>query len=81
MGWHAGWNWFAGVGFGVPITGLDVHLPALLVKFVPSGPDYLTGGFDGPEGSILTLAMLVIASLSVFLLPASEPPKLIASAV
>jgi membrane protease YdiL (CAAX protease family) len=77
MGWHAGWNWFAGVGFGVPITGLDVHLPALLEKLVPIGPHYVTGGFDGPEGSVLTLAMLVIASLLVFALPANEPPKLV----
>ena len=73
MGWHAGWNWFAGVGFGVPITGLDVHLPALLQKLVPVGPDYLTGGLDGPEGSVLTLAMLAIASLTVLTLPAGIP--------
>jgi hypothetical protein len=81
MGWHAGWNWSAGVGFGVPITGLDVHLPALLVKLVPIGPNELTGGFDGPEGSVLTLAMLVIASLSVLALTANEPPKLAAAGV
>jgi membrane protease YdiL (CAAX protease family) len=81
MGWHAGWNWFAGVGFGAPITGLDVHLPALLEKLAPIGPDYLTGGFDGPEGSVMTLAMLVIGSLSVFALPANGPPKLVAPGV
>lgn len=73
MGWHAGWNWFAGVGFGVPITGLDVHLPALLVKLAPVGPDWLTGGFDGPEGSLLTLALLALASLLLFLIPVNRP--------
>jgi membrane protease YdiL (CAAX protease family) len=76
MGWHAGWNWFAGVGFGVPITGLDVHLPALLEKLVPIGPDYLTGGFDGPEGSVLTLALLAAASLYLLVVPATERPML-----
>ncbi|HEY6814664.1 MAG TPA: type II CAAX endopeptidase family protein [Croceibacterium sp.] len=81
MGWHTGWNWFAGVGFGVPITGLDVHLPALLEKLVPIGPDYLTGGFDGPEGSVLTLALFAIASLALFALPANVPPKPVASGV
>jgi membrane protease YdiL (CAAX protease family) len=81
MGWHTGWNWFAGVGFGVPITGLDVHLPALLEKLVPTGPDYLTGGLDGPEGSVLTLAMLAIASLSMFALPANVPPRRVAPGV
>lgn len=69
MGWHAGWNWFDGVGFGLPITGLDVHLPALMEKLVPIGPDYLTGGFDGPEGSVLTLAQLSAASLLLLIFP------------
>lgn len=81
MGWHTGWNWFAGVGFGVPITGLDVHQPALLVKLVPIGPDHLTGGFDGPEGSVLTLALLALASLALFVLPAKVPPRPVAPGV
>ena len=72
MGWHAGWNWFDGVGFGLPITGLDVHLPALVEKLVPIGPDYLTGGFDGPEGSVLTLAQLSLASLLVLVVPLAQ---------
>ncbi|MEO8455860.1 MAG: type II CAAX endopeptidase family protein [Sphingomicrobium sp.] len=78
MGWHAGWNWLAGVGFGVPITGLDVHLPALLETLVPVGPDYLTGGYEGPEGSVLTLFLLTFASMLVFALTANAPPKLVA---
>jgi membrane protease YdiL (CAAX protease family) len=53
MGWHSGWNWLLAVGFQVPITGLDVKLPALLVKLTPIGPDSLTGGAQGPEGSFL----------------------------
>ncbi|MEZ0244135.1 MAG: lysostaphin resistance A-like protein [Sphingomonas sp.] len=63
MGWHAGWNWFAGVGFAVPITGFDLRLPALLVQLTPSGPDFLTGGPAGPESSILTIGMLAVATL------------------
>lgn len=81
MGWHAGWNWFAGVGFGVPITGLDVHLPALLERLVPVGPAYLTGGYDGPEGSVLTIALLATASILVFALSANQTPKLVAAKV
>ena len=81
MGWHTGWNWFAGVGFGVPITGLDVHLPALLETLVPVGPDYLTGGYDGPEGSVVTLTLLAIASLLVFALRANGPPKFVVPGV
>ena len=46
-------------GFGLRVTGLDAHLPALLVTLVPSGPGYLTGGVEGPEGSLFaSLALL-----------------------
>ena len=69
MGWHAGWNWFTGVGFGVPITGLDVHLPALLVHLTPSGPDVLTGGSAGPEGSVLTIGLLAAGTLLLLVWP------------
>lgn len=69
MGWHAGWNWFGGTGFDVPITGLDTGLPALVVKLVPVGPTWLNGGADGPEGSLFTLALLGVASLGLLLAP------------
>jgi len=42
MGWHGSWNWLLAVGFQLRVTALDAHLPALLVKFRPVGPDYLT---------------------------------------
>jgi uncharacterized protein len=67
MGWHTGWNWFAGTGFDVPITGLDAGLPALIVKLVPIGSVYLNGAGEGPEGSVFTLALLTVASLSPLL--------------
>ena len=68
MGWHTGWNWFGGTGFDVPITGLESGLPALVVKLVPVGPSYLNGAGEGPEGSVFTLALLTVASLSLLLL-------------
>jgi len=52
MGWHAGWNWLLATGFQLPVTGIDVKLPALIAAMVPQGSDYLTGGGQGPEGSI-----------------------------
>jgi membrane protease YdiL (CAAX protease family) len=66
MGWHAGWNWLLAVGFEVPVTGLDAHLPALLVKLTPIGPDSLTGGAQGPEGSFF--CSLFFAGASAILL-------------
>ena len=52
VGWHSGWNWLLATGFELPVTGLDAKLPALLVKLTASGPTYLTGGAQGPEGSL-----------------------------
>ena len=53
MGWHAGWNWLLATGFELPVTGIDAHLPALLVALRPQRVDALTGGAEGPEGSVL----------------------------
>lgn len=59
MGWHAGWNWIIATGFDVPVTGLDAGVPALIVSLAPAGSDLLTGGADGPEGSIFCTLFLV----------------------
>ena len=61
-GWHAAWNWLLAVGFELPVTGLDAHVPALLVKLLPHGGDVLTGGAEGPEGSIFCVVFLGIWS-------------------
>jgi len=60
MGWHSGWNWLLAVGFGLPLTGLDVGIPALLRPLQSVGPDWLTGGAQGPEGSIVCVAFFLI---------------------
>jgi len=60
MGWHAGWNWLLAVGFGLPLTGLDVGLPALLVDLQPVGPEWLTGGSQGPEASIICFGYFIL---------------------
>lgn len=59
MGWHAGWNWIIATGFDVPVTGLDAGVPALIIPLAPVGSDFLTGGADGPEGSIFCTLVLV----------------------
>jgi len=63
MGWHAGWNWLLATGFELPITGLDVGVPAMIVPLTPHGPAYLTGGADGPEGSIVCSLFFVGATV------------------
>jgi membrane protease YdiL (CAAX protease family) len=72
MGWLAGWNWLLGVGFDLPVTGLDTGLPALLVRLVPQGPDSLTGGAQGPEGSWLCSAFF-LAGIAVLWLRRRKP--------
>jgi membrane protease YdiL (CAAX protease family) len=60
IGYHAGWNFGSAPLFGVAESGYGVE--GHLFTFVPAGPDWLTGGKVGPEGSVLAfLAMLVAA--------------------
>ncbi|MBI3447381.1 MAG: CPBP family intramembrane metalloprotease [Acidobacteria bacterium] len=80
MGWHSAWNWLIAIGFELPLTGMDVKMPALLVKLIPIGPAYLTGGAQGPEGSYL--CSVILAAGSAFLIsrvrmrsPSSSPPS------
>jgi membrane protease YdiL (CAAX protease family) len=61
MGWHAGWNWLLAVGFELPVTGLNAGLPALLVKLNPRGTVILTGGTQGPEGSLWCSVFFLLA--------------------
>lgn len=63
MGWHAGWNWFMGVGFDLPITGLETGVPALVVELVPEGPRWLHGGNTGPEGSVFCTLVFILGTI------------------
>jgi membrane protease YdiL (CAAX protease family) len=67
MGWHAGWNWLLAVGFGLPVTGLDVGIPGLFADMQPVGAFWLTGGAQGPEASVVCLGYFIlgIAALRV----------------
>jgi len=69
MGWHAGWNWLLAVGFGLPITGLDVGIPGLLADMRPVGAFWLTGGAQGPEGSVVCLGYFVLGIAALRLQP------------
>lgn len=65
MGWHVGWNWLLATGFELPVTGLDAGTSALVVKLVPRGPDILTGGSQGPEGSVICLILFAGATATL----------------
>jgi hypothetical protein len=53
----------------LPLTGIDVGIPALLVDLEPSGPTWLTGGAEGPEGSVLCLAVFSVATAWLLFAP------------
>jgi membrane protease YdiL (CAAX protease family) len=65
MGWHAGWNWWLATAFELPVTGIDANLPALAIALRPHGAEALTGGAEGPEGSVLCVALFLAALIAM----------------
>lgn len=62
-GAHLGWNWAHGTLLDLPVSGVDlVDVPGV-VATVGAGPGWLTGGAFGPEGSVLTTAVLVAGTV------------------
>ncbi len=63
--WHAVWNWSFITCFGLPTTGLDLGLTPLLVDLMPVADVslWITGDVYGPEGSIMCLGVISIASI------------------
>lgn len=49
------WNFFEGPVLGTHVSGADFGNSLLAAKVV--GPDLLTGGKFGPEGSVICLAV------------------------
>lgn len=62
MGMHLGWNFFQGPVFGFAASG---HETATLIAQTPRGPDWLSGGAFGPEGSVLIVPILGLALLAM----------------
>ena len=67
-GMHAAWNFSQANLFGFSVSGLDVTQGSL-IKFTSSGSDLLTGGQFGPEASIfstiVTLLAIIVLSLKL----------------
>ena len=63
--WHASWNWMFITWFGLPTTGIELNLVPLVSDLmpVPDAAVWLTGGTDGPEGSVLTPIVLLLGCL------------------
>lgn len=64
VGYHTGWNWGGAPLFGA--AGSGYLNKGHLLDFVPTGPDWITGGAVGPEASVFAyLAMLAALILLI----------------
>ena len=59
IGLHIGWNFFEGVVFGFPVSGLDFYA---LTRIQVQGPVLWTGGGFGPEAGLIVLPSLLLGA-------------------
>lgn len=74
IGLHFGWNIAVTGIFGTVVSGADT--PAGLLNATLSGPELITGGEFGPEGSILSIAFCLVVS-TVFLVIAHRRGRIV----
>ncbi|HEY3312307.1 MAG TPA: type II CAAX endopeptidase family protein [Anaerolineales bacterium] len=72
IGLHIGWNFFEGVVFGFPVSGLNTFT---LLRHTVSGPELWTGGVFGPEAGLVVIPALLLGSGLVFLYVRTARPK------
>jgi hypothetical protein len=64
IGLHLGWNFFEGIVFGFPVSGLATYP---LIHINVSGPEAWTGGAFGPEAGLIVLPALALGAILIHL--------------
>ena len=59
IGFHISWNYVMGSIYSLPVSGLNMEHRIFEVEI--TGPEWLSGGGFGPEGSVLATAVLLAA--------------------
>jgi membrane protease YdiL (CAAX protease family) len=71
VGMHAAFDWTETFFYGVPDSGMLAQ--GYLLKSSFHGPDWLTGGSVGPEGSYIVFVVLVLSGAAIhFMFPARQ---------
>jgi membrane protease YdiL (CAAX protease family) len=73
-GAHLGWNWALGFLADGQVSGLEVT-NAPFYEVVRQGPDWVSGGAFGPEGSIMATLFVGAATYLVWKSPAFKPGR------
>jgi len=63
IGIHVGWNFFEGVLFGFPVSGIETYR---LFRISVNGPKLSTGGYFGPEAGLVLLPALLLGLLLIY---------------
>lgn len=63
IGVHIGWNFFEGVVFGFPVSGVDFYN---LTHVHIDGPEIITGGAFGPEAGLVLIPALLLGVACVW---------------
>lgn len=63
-GFHFAWNASMGLLFGLPVSGLTGFSP--VISSVAPGPEWFTGGYYGPESSVLAIIALLVLIVVLF---------------
>lgn len=65
IGFHSAWDWAETYFYGTADSGMQAQGSLLVAK--PAGNPFWSGGSDGPEGSLLVLAVILLTLVGIVL--------------